>query len=307
MKKLLSLGLIAPLAAAGALSVSSAASAASFLNTTGEVPPFNQLSVSVNFDVQSLNYTRVGVVPGPPVTSYTNPLNLAITGYGTAGNGPLIDFNPQAINVSGTTNIGGDAFTICNTGGTNSTNCGATITDFIADGTGTVNPFINVLGSGTATGLNYDFSLDKASLSDPVGLSILKFKSLSNVPADNLACASNPFSTAGGGCAAQIDFAATGKMNVIGAAAPYGSEAGNTYNVTYSYAGPDLVVDRTNSTNCGSAVGNTCTINFFPTTGAGNLRVTVNQAVPEPGTVGALLGLGTLGLLSTAKRKKLGK
>jgi hypothetical protein len=300
--KLLGLALALPLAAAGALSASSSASAA-FLNPP---PDLNQLSFNLSFDVTGLQYERVAVGAVP------NPVNLNILGF-NLGLGPTIDFNPQTLLISPTANTGGSIFAVCNdatpTLGT-SDECSGTILDFAVVGpSGTPNNlpnFITLTGTPAtdAAGLNYQMDLDIGSIRSTVpGEGVLVWSANPGGPAD---CAVNPGQT---GCIASIRFLADGVVRVIGAPTGFESEVGNTYAIRYGYSGPPLTVDTTPgslTTSCGAAVGSTCRIEFFPTTGSGNLIATA-ISVPEPGNAGALLALGFVGFLGALKRKKLGK
>lgn len=335
--RLLSLTLAVPLAAAGALSISSAASAAIF------GPGLNQLNFGVSFDLQNLNYQRFA--PGLPGLS--NPTDLILKGaglqnptaapgtqLGTTGTGngtnipgpandsAIVDFltgDPSAPIGISTVNVGGVGFTICNVGGFTSTTCTpASISDFIINtsvasinkaailmaGQGIVNPFITVLGAGAAAGLNYSFELDKTTIDTSIpGQSILQFAGTPTT--GSTPCAVNPGQA---GCEGFIDFFAKGKLTILGIPADpeFAGELGKVYDVSYSYAGPRLAVDAANSTSCGPNPGDMCRIEFIQTTGAGNIRATITP-VPEPGTVGALLGLGVIGSFGALKRKKLGK
>jgi hypothetical protein len=314
--KTFKIGLVAPIAAAGIFGFSGAASAAIFSGDS-----INQLNFNLNFDINNLQYQRVGNLPGLP----PNPSGLIIKGVGLGVgvrtvDAPRIDFlppvgngTPSPINISGSVNVSGGlpGFEICNSGGGNSTTCTpATINDFVVDssvgsiplppGGAIVSPFITVNGATPAAlGLTYLFELDKNSLDTSIpGNSIIQFAG------NNGTCVSNPGQA---GCEAFIDFFAKGKLTITGIPndPAFADQLGKTYAVTYSYAGPRLAVDAANSTSCGAAIGSMCSIEFLPTAGAGNLRVTV--AVPEPGSVGGLMALGALGSFGILKRKKLSK
>lgn len=300
---LLAISLAVPLAAGGILGVSSSASAAGLFDP---LPAFNQLSFTVNFDITSLNLANVGGT-------------LVIPTLGAPGGGPNILFQPKVpgggpapvgsvadLPISGNSNSGGFGFTVCNTGGSISTDCTGTIRSFNASGNAADNPapdFIRILGAGAQLGnLDYTLSLDVPTITDPTGLgSVIKFTD-DGLPGGPTAaqCRTNP---AQNGCAATVDFFAMGKLTVN--TSPNGMDVGKTFDIAYSYAGPRILVDAANSSGNCTNNGSNCKLEFLPTTGAGNGILTVQQvAVPEPSTTAALLGLGVVGFLGASKRKK---
>lgn len=289
--------------ASSAFIVQSNAASAAFLNTTDDVPPFNQLSIGVNFDVSDLDLIRL-----TPGSGLENPEDLLIPGYGTAGNGPGINFTPNDINVSGTANIGGEAFTVCNTGTTNSGTCEGMITNFIADAFTDYPTFITVTGVAPVSDLDYNFSLDGSSITNPItpteGIISFTDDALPGGPT-SAQCIVDPGQ---GGCAGLINFFAKGTLTVNGVAdgSGFDSEVGQTYPVSYSYSGPRILVNGPTTTSCGTTPGDLCSLNFDLTTGAGNLLVQIEagETTPEHNSPVALLGLGIISAIGMLNRKK---
>lgn len=275
MKKLLKYGFFTTIASTGALSLSTAASAAVLFGN----PP-NQLSFNFLFNLEDLDLVRDGggvlnaVLPTPSVVFQGGLLEIA-------GNGNL-----------------GDPFTPCNTGTITSLECSGTIQDFTV-ATGVVDPFITVTDTTGPVTLDYSLTIDTDSITDPLGISVLTFSD-DGVPGGPSAasCVANP---AQNGCSALIRFQANGKLTVIDS--PTGVGVGDVVDIFYSYTGPRILVDGDTSTSCGANAGDTCTLQFLQTSSSANI-LAVQQAVPEPGSASAVLGLGVLGAVGIIKRKK---
>lgn len=222
---------------------------------------------------------------------------------------------PSDTTITGVGNISAmpEGFASCNTGGLVSAACtlGSNVRDFNVDvdvasppltkdtgvmGLDGTNSFLTVVNDGSlvpSAASTWYFGLDTTTIVNPSGPGVLNpitfLPGSSDGGNDCLALVAGDEAT---GCDLAIDFEAFGQVR--------DTATGQIELVKYFYAVTGLEIAGGLGTNAAP---------YFTTTfaQAGNLRVEMAETVPEPGSVVALLALGSVGSIEFLRRKKANK